>query len=225
MKLALFGSAVADITQEVASFGFSLVNEDPDIVLSYGGDGTFLKSEASYPGVLKLLIKNSATCKLCTTLPLQEVLSRLSVGEYSVKEVTKLKVTTGNVSWYALNDVVVHNKNPRHAVRFSVTIGERTFSEVIGDGVVVATTLGSTGYYKSITQQQFSSGVGIAFNNTAQHHTPLLVPDNALPLTISIVRGPAIVYVDNSPEEVVLNDGAVVTITHSEHSAKVLSFD
>ncbi|MEK7613958.1 MAG: hypothetical protein AAB439_03750 [Patescibacteria group bacterium] len=224
MNIALFGEQVETLRSDVERAGFRVVNENPDVVISFGGDGTFLRSEARFPTVPKLLIKNSATCTLCTTLPLDHVLKRLSEKAYTVRTILKLQVETAGVVWYALNDVVVRNKNPRHAVRFSLHTNTQTFSNIIGDGVVVATALGATGYFQSITRKTFESGIGVAFNNTAEHLAPLFLPEQETSLTVEIHRGPALVYVDNFEGEAVIHDGEKVLITLSEKPAHLLVF-
>lgn len=134
MDVALFGKDSQSIRKAVEDAGFSIVEKDPEFVVSYGGDGTFLRSEHAFPGVPKVLIPNSPTCRLCTKLPQGEVMHRIARGEYSVYEFAKLKVVANGKEWHALNDVIVHNADPRHAIRCTVQGVRHLVSNVIGDG-------------------------------------------------------------------------------------------
>jgi len=60
MKLLIFGSEKEKIPQLVKKFGFKLVIKSPDVVVSYGGDGTLMKSEYQFPGVPKLILRASS---------------------------------------------------------------------------------------------------------------------------------------------------------------------
>lgn len=224
MKVALFGSGSDSLRLAVLQAGFSVVDHDPELVLSYGGDGTFLKSEHAFPGVPKVLLKNSSTCRLCTKLPVDEAIRRIAHGDYSVQSVTKLKVVADGKEWHALNDVIVHNADPRHAIRFTVRGARHLESEVIGDGIVVATVFGATGYYHSVTKQSFKSGVGVAFNNASRSIEPQVIPEDEFGLSCEIIRGPAAVYADNQKDEAVLGDGGLARITLSDQQACIVRF-
>lgn len=225
MKVALFGRESDSLRPAVLGAGFSVVDHDPELVLSYGGDGTFLKSEHAFPEVPKVLIQNSSTCRLCTKLPQGEVIHRIARGDYSIYEVTKLKVVADGKEWHALNDIIVHNADPRHAIRFNVVVGRHEVRDVIGDGIVVATVLGATGYYRSVTKQTFTGGIGVAFNNAARLIDPLVIPEDEFDLSCAIIRGPAAVYADNQREEAVLGDGGLARISLSDQRARVVTFD
>jgi len=224
MKIALFGAEAAAIEPKVIAAGFSIDTLHPEIVMACGGDGTLLKSEATYPEVPKFLLKNSKTCKLCIPHSADEVLKRLNNNEYTIQEVHKLKLEAGGHTWYALNEVVIRNQNPRHASRFSLETPLQSFKEVIGDGVIIATVFGSTGYYRSITKNTFQSGIGIAFNNTAQFLDSLVVPDKDFKCVVEIIRGPAVAFADIIPDEAVLDDGGVATVSLSEKKARIVTF-
>lgn len=225
MKIALFGENVNSIRPAVETASCDIVEKDPDFVLSYGGDGTFLKSERVYPGVPKVLLRNSPTCQLCTEYPVDEVLSRIKFSDYGIFEIQKLQAQVRDITWTALNDVVVHNANPRYALRFNVRADDIFLRDVIGDGIVVATSFGSTGYFKSITKKTFQKGIGVAFNNSSTFVEPMILEEKDFSLRVVVTRGPGLLYVDNQDEEVPLEDGDEVTISLSKEKARVLTFD
>jgi len=65
MKLLLFGKNSEKIKSLVEKFGFEIVTQNPDIIISFGGDGTLLSAEREYPGIKKLPIRDSQFCHKC----------------------------------------------------------------------------------------------------------------------------------------------------------------
>jgi len=65
MKVLLTGKNSQDIENLLKSLGFEMVKSNPDVIISFGGDGTLLSAEREYPGVPKLPIRNSQFCHKC----------------------------------------------------------------------------------------------------------------------------------------------------------------
>lgn len=202
--------------------GLEVVTEKPDIVVSYGGDGTFMRSEGIWPGVPKVILRSSAVCKLCSPLENKEVLARVVSNKYSVEELRKLVVAAKGVWLEGVNDIVVHNGDPRHAIRYELFVnGNKAGSQVIGDGIVVATPLGSTGYYRSITDSFFETGIGLAFNNSTEQSDHMVLSDDAV-IRVVITRGPAVVYADNKEEMITLAEGEEAEIQRAKGVARII---
>lgn len=225
MKALIFGEQAKEIESAARSAGFELVDQDPELVIAYGGDGTFFQAEHRYPGLPKLVLKASRICKLCSKLSNEDLLRRTASGDYQTKLLPKLEARAGDQKLLALNDIIVHNADSRHAIRYHLSLDGQTISpqEIIGDGVVIATPLGSTGYYRSITDSYFELGLGIAFNNSTEQSDHLVVAsDRHIAITIS--RGPAEVYADNQMEEIELKAGETVSIHQAAEQARILIF-
>lgn len=225
MKVLLIGEKISEIEALVKTAGLEIVDLDPELIISYGGDGTFFQAEHRYPSIPKLILKASRICKLCSKLDNEELLRRTTAGDYKLKSLPKLEARAGGEKLLALNDIIVHNANSRHAIRYHLSLDGQTISphEIIGDGVVIATPLGSTGYYRSITDSYFELGLGIAFNNSTEQSDHLVVSSDRH-ITVTISRGPALVFADNQIEEIELNVGESVTIKQAPEQARILSF-
>ncbi len=223
MKVLIFGKNKSEIEALVKQGGFEVVEENPDFVVSYGGDGTLMKAEHAYPGIPKILLKDSMICKKCSALPNEDILKAISENRYTTEELMMLEVATDGKTLCAINDVTIHNKDPRHAVRYTVSINDKPMGHtIIGDGVILATPFGSTGYYRSITDSYFEVGIGLAFNNSTEQSDHIILREDGV-IKIKIIRGPALVYADNQLEEVQIEEGAEVTIKKSGKKASILT--
>lgn len=224
-KIALVTTDNASLENLLAPYegSFEIVATNPEFVISFGGDGTLMGAEYQYPTIPKLFLKNSKIAKLAPKIPNEDVLKKFFAGNYTLIEQMKLSFSIGNKHEEALNDVVVHNENPRHAIRYIPHVnGNAMYPEVIGDGIVCATPLGSTGYYRSITDSVFETGIGLAFNNSTEQTDHIVLKEDRI-LTIEITRGPAFCYADNQEESYPLKTGDVLTIQKSTQNASMVS--
>jgi NAD+ kinase len=221
-NILLFGDGVEILAETFTKQGCVIVQESPDVVVSYGGDGTLLKADHLYPGIPKLYIKNTRIGKLAHNLSNEEVLEKFCRGEYTIEESFKLEALVRGEKVVAVNDIVIHNKDPRYAVRYHVEINKSDYiRDVVGDGVIVATPLGSRGYYRSITDSYFELGIGIAFNNSTEQADHIVLKPDVI-IHVEIARGPASCYGDNQEKEIVLTAGDVVEIRRSEEVIRMI---
>lgn len=222
VKVAIVSKNQAGIQPVLVEKGFEVVTKDPQFVVSYGGDGTLMHAEYSYPGIPKIVLKDSTTCKKCSQLPNDKVLDLIREKKYSLDEMMKLEVSSGGQTFYAMNDVIVHNGDPRHALRYHVLLnGKRVSPEIIGDGIVIATPFGSTAYYRSITDSFFELGIGLAFNNSTEQSDHMVLKEDSI-IEIEIIRGPAIIHADNQENSLVLDEGHKATIKKSILKATIV---
>jgi NAD+ kinase len=222
MNALLFGRNKSEIETLVRKTGFTLVEKNPEFVITYGGDGTLMKAEHAYPGIPKIVLRDSLICKKCSPLSNEEVLQRIVEKQYAVEELIKLEAATSGKTLHAMNDVVVHNKDARHAIRYALSVDNKEISgAIIGDGVVIATPFGSTAYYRSITDSFFELGIGLAFNNSTEPSDHMVLKDESI-IKIKILRGPAIIYADNHEDEIPLEKGAEVIIKKSREKAMIV---
>lgn len=169
--------------------GFDVVEEyDPSaIIVTIGGDGTILYAARNYsdPTILPVRAGTSKGNRAAFDVEqLVENLKRLEdgPGEFVSRSFQTLTAFRDGEElrggFRALNEISLHHQSPVLAATFATRIDDdeltREFPELIGDGVLVATPFGSTGYFRAITKQTFEDGFGIAFNNI---HTPQDTPE------------------------------------------------
>jgi NAD+ kinase len=226
MKVSVFARNPQNITPVLLALGFQVVENDADFVVTLGGDGTIVHAEHAHPGVPKIILKESAICKKCKNGVVQfsneEILERVKNGAYTIEKLWKIEASVDGKTLVGLNDITVHNGDPRHAIRYDVFLdGEIHLSEVIGDGVVVSTPFGSTGYYRSITDSYFETGLGLAFNNSTEQADHVVLGEQR-EITLQISRGPASVYADNQQESLTLETGMAVIIKKGAQIANIV---
>lgn len=222
MKVALFGKNSDTIRHLIPEYGLELTDDQPEVIISYGGDGTLLSAERKYPGIPKLPIRDSKVCKKCPLHTTEHLLKELTEGIIKLENYPKLEAKFGNEGFLAINDLVVRNSTPMHALRFRVSKnGKLVRPEVIiGDGVVFTTVFGSSGYYQSITRKTIDDGFAAAFSNTTFPVEPVRFQKGDS-IKVEIVRGPGSLSSDNNPKLYTLKEGDIVTISPSMHDAKI----
>lgn len=224
MKILLVGKNSKDITSLVKSLQFEIVTSNPDAIISYGGDGTLIHSERVYPGVPKLPIRDSLVCKKCSDHDEKVLLQHLQNNKLQLKEYKKLETTIFYKNLTALNDFVIRNASPIHAIRFKVTFPASPDKLYIGDGIVLSTPFGSTGYFKSITHQVFEKGWGLTFNNTTEKIPPVFLKDENS-VTFKLVRGTATLSFDNNPDILNVDEGSELIFKLSDKIAKIYELE
>jgi NAD+ kinase len=204
--------------------GFEVVKRDPDFILCYGGDGTVLHAERTYPGIPKLSIKKARTCRKCdfTFEQLNKILSEIKKGNYKIKKEMKLKTKFKNKKLVALNEIQIHTKSPIHALRFSLTVNGKKLKNLIGDGVIIATPFGSTAYYHSTGGKQFKTGIGVSFNNLHnQRIRSFVIPSDSI-VNIKIDRGNAWIIADNYEKFIEVKEGDIIIVKRSKEVARFI---
>lgn len=221
-KVSLFGKNSDSIRHFIPQFGLQLVEDTPEIIISYGGDGTLLSAERKYPGIPKLPIRDSKVCKKCTDHKTEKLLEDLSAGKLVFQKFPKLETKSGNQDILAINDIVIRNSTPMHALRFRIYKNNQLYKTevLIGDGIVATTPFGSTGYYQSITRGTINRGFAIAFNNTTKPFEPLKF-DFEDEIKLVVVRGPGSLSSDNSSRIHSLKETDEVKIFASSHNANI----
>ncbi len=221
MKLLLTGKNAKDLEPLLKNLGFEVITSNEDVVISYGGDGTLLAAEKLYPGIPKLPIRDSLICQKCANHDEKFLLQHLLEEKLELKEYKKLETTVLYKTLTALNDFVIRNANPIHAIRFRTSSHDKL---LIGDGIVLTTPFGSTGYFKSITGETFDQGWGLAFNNTTEKLPPLYLEDEDI-VTFKLIRGKATLSYDNNPDIFTVDEGSELQFKLSEKTAKIYELE
>lgn len=237
MNVALYGKESETLRPLVeAQSSLHIVEENPDVVVCFGGDGTLLAAELRWPSVPKVPLRNSRRGIRCIPDPPGEVIERLANDTLCPHHHLKLECSVSHASpdnaqqtLMAINEISVHKGKTNASVRFQVWFddkpyGEETDHEIIGDGFLVCTPFGSTAYFNQITRGVFWSGIGMAFMYTHEHTNHVIVPEDTA-VRARITRGPAILAHDNSSDYIELREGDELFVKKSAESAILLTTD
>lgn len=121
------------------------------LVVSLGGDGTFLQSaRQAHEHGARVLAVNLGRLGFLLNVPSTEIVENVNdaLTKNLVVERLALSISRGpgTPSEFALNEVVVERAHAGHMVRVRTFIDDDAFLTYSADGVMVATPTGSTGY-------------------------------------------------------------------------------
>jgi len=221
-RVLVMGENAEAILPLVRERGLEPVREDPEVVLTWGGDGLLLRSEAAWPGVPKLPLRNSRHGIKCQPHEVPEALDLLLQGRLVASHHFKVRAEVRGQVKIGLNEITVHNARPTSALRFRVSVDAKPSpNELVGDGLVVATPFGSTAYYRTITRGSFREGLGLAFNNSIEPVDHMVLPETVV-IRVQITRGPGLVTADNQPDPIPVDDGDEIVIRRDKGQAVIL---
>ncbi|MBN1865914.1 NAD(+)/NADH kinase [Candidatus Sumerlaeota bacterium] len=225
-RVKIHGRRSHEIVPFVRGLGLEIVDENPEVVVSYGGDGTLLAAEKLWPGVPKVALRDSERCRTCSNESNELILRHLAEDRLKRCEFLKLQATAAGRTLGGLNNIILRNANLTAGVRFIVRIDGDLYGEgqIVGDGLVVSTPFGSSAYYRSITHSTFRVGIGLAFNNTIEPINHLVLSEES-EIRIRVTRGPALLAGDQLPDQIDLDRDDEVLIRKAEQNAVILAYD
>lgn len=152
MKYAIFGNS------QNVNIPFEKDDINPDIVFSFGGDGTMLGAIHKYLDKLdriKFVGINTGKLGFFTDFKIEElenICRMINRDEYRVNSYNLLEYTLINskeeLSGYAVNEIAI--TNPIHTQNIDVYINDKHFETFRGTGLLISPPTGSTAYNKSL---------------------------------------------------------------------------
>jgi NAD+ kinase len=141
-----------ELTELLAARGVDVSAEEPDLVISLGGDGTTLKAaQLAHASDAPLLGVNLGTLGYLTEVEAgreRAAIDAVLEGDFRIEERMMLacRVTAPQQDYVGLNEVLVERSTRHRLVRLSVRVGGERLAAFNADGVIVATPTGSTAY-------------------------------------------------------------------------------
>ncbi len=178
------------------------------LVVSLGGDGTFLKTARLAHAVgARVVAVNLGQLGFLLNVPPYDVVENIkrALGSDSVAERVALQITRSDQDEeeFALNEVVVERASAGHMVRVKTFVDDEEYLTYSADGVMVATPTGSTGYNFSAGGPVVDASLAIMIlTPIAPHFT--IDRSIVVPVT-SVIR----LLVDNKPA-VLVADGRTI---------------
>ena len=161
MKIGLFykenkieKSLLNILLDKIQKAGFDIDNENPDVVIYVGGDGTFLRAVHHYLPILekiKIVGLNKGHLGFFSSFELDEIdslLMGLKDNSLVSNSYPLLKAEIGDSEIYAINEIRI--ESPFQTLISEVEINHQKLETFRGNGLVVSSPLGSSAYNKSL---------------------------------------------------------------------------
>lgn len=147
---------VKSLAAFLSKYGFTPAHSGVDATICIGGDGTiFYASHLNriQGAVLGIGSKTSMVCQLRKDNWKRRILSMLRKGRTERRQ--KLLIKAKRRQYPCINDVVVHTHDYR-VIRIFFTVSKRRY-DFEGDGLIISTPAGSTGYAYSAGGRQLEA--------------------------------------------------------------------
>ncbi len=191
-----FESALERVRGVAGESGVEIVDDDPELVVVLGGDGTILRAFHEFLGRAPVIGVNFGRFGFLASIQPDELeagLRRAFSGDYVVIELPALEFEQQGATAVAVNDVFAASAVVGRLVELEWAIGGEPLGTVPSDGIICATPGGSTAYNLSNNGPVLMWGIdAIAVSFVAPHSLlarPLVVP-----------RGRDIVVTNRTPD-------------------------
>jgi NAD+ kinase len=141
------------VQEAAGAAGIELVSakeQEPDVVIVLGGDGTMLRAlRATLGAGIPVFGVNFGRVGFLTSAPgddLDAALERVFAGDFRVVELSTLRARLGADGHAAINDVVVTSARPGRMVELDWELGGERLGRQSCDGMICCTPSGSTAY-------------------------------------------------------------------------------
>ena len=247
MKIFIYTNFEKEITAKTKNklisiskkLDFEITDEisDCDMIISIGGDGTFL--ESSHKSYEKPLIGiNTGTLGYLTEInpeDIENALESILDGKYYIErrmmvegEIVK---PSGDVIEIppALNEIAI-SKNAFGVVRFNVLVNEKVIYSYTADGILVCTPTGSTAYNLSCGGPIVDPTAHIITLTPIAPHTVInrsivLADDSTVEIEITELRENTSSYVLYDSHPIEIFSGDIVRIRKSDRITKIIKIE
>lgn len=165
----------------------SEILQKSDIILSLGGDGTFLNTarivgNKNIP-ILGINLGRLGFFSEVSPAEIRDFIPKLLKNKYRVTEEVILKsVTQSKKVLFGLNDIVIDKNNSIRMLEIETYYNDEKVVRIISDGIIISTPAGSTGYSLSCNGPIVNPESKVFIITPISPHTlnvrPIIVPDD-----------------------------------------------
>ena len=228
-------SVKESLRKRLLDVGLQEDEENPDYVISVGGDGTLLRSLHKYENKLDtVIIVGIHTGKLgflCDYLASDEdeIVSAIVSCKHIVDEVSLLCLKSGEKMYYAMNEVRI--ESPYKTMKSEIYINDKLLEKYHGNGLNFSTSLGSSGYNHSLNGPLINPNMetiimsevaGINHNAYRSLKSPLVLGEKDV-IKVSGIFFNCIIGYDNLFDTIVSSDNMELIISLSNKKVRLLN--
>jgi NAD+ kinase len=226
------GAELAALGTPVEADGFA---RDLDLVISLGGDGTFLRAahlcrDDDVP-VLGVNLGRLGFLAEVEVDDLDAALDAVLDGRFAVEERTTLEAVVADANGeevargWALNEVSVEKTARQRVLHMEVFVAETMFARIPADALVVATPTGSTAYALSAGGPILSPTLDATLvvpvaPHTLFDRTVVAGPDEEVRIELLTEQDPAVISCDGR-DPVVLDAGGTIRVRGADHPVRI----
>jgi len=188
-KLLLESNVLENTYKSFVSF--KDLNSSFDVMITIGGDGTFLRSATHIRDLdIPILGINTGRLGFLAIVPkdiIEESINLVLKGEYTIQERTLLSVKTEpkvkdfEELNFALNEVTIAKKNTTSMIGIKTYLNKEYLTNYWADGLIISTPTGSTGYSLSCNGPVIlPNSKNLVITPIAPHNLnarPMVIPD------------------------------------------------
>ncbi len=207
-----------------------------DLVISMGGDGTFLKT-VSYIRNSGVPIMGINTGRLgflanISKDAMYETLAQVKNKEYEFQMRSLLRVHTEEDLFgadnFALNELTLHKKDTSSMITVHASLDNKYLNTYWADGLIVATPTGSTAYSLSCGGPIITPGCQVHILNPIAPHNlnvrPMVVPDH-FPISLEVEGRDRTYLLSLDGNSKSIRQGEQVVIRKAEFMVNVIKFE
>lgn len=204
-----------------------------DMVLSIGGDGTFLRTVSALQNkCTPILGVNTGRLGFLAEISdeeLEQTLTETLTGDYFIEERARLKLTVDNnksESYIALNEVAVLKQDLASMITVTMYINGELLSSYEADGLIIATPTGSTAYSLSVGGAIMAPNTPNFIITAIAPHSltsrPLVVGnDNILTMEVKSRSGCFLISVDGN-SNIIQAEGTLLRIEKADKPVRII---
>lgn len=206
---------------------------DADIAISFGGDGTLLRT-ASRVGrkAIPVLGINAGRLGFLTATSngnIEDVISRIHNGEYEIEERSLIEATTNGVPLksypFALNEIAIMKHDSSSMITLKAVLNGNDTITYQADGLIVATPSGSTGYSLSVGGPIIAPEANVLTLTPIAPHSlsarPLVVSDNTtIEIEVNSRSGNYLIAIDGRNES--CDEETTITVRKANYKQLII---
>ncbi len=215
-----------------------VITENADLLLVLGGDGTLLKVARDFVKYnIPILGINVGKVGFLTEIEIGEInghIEDIIERNYEIKERMMLEtmvIRNGDeiCKFYALNDIVISKGPFSKLIKLKTTVNDHQLETYPGDGIIVATSTGSTGYSLSaggpVINPELKAMVITPICPHLLHSRPVITsPEEKIIISINSNSTPVALTVDGQ-QSFTLQDEDKICIQASKYTTKIVKLN
>ena len=232
------------LTRKLINRGYTVMSEysgEATLLICIGGDGAFLETihNCDFPGTPIVGINTGHLGFFQEVLPedFDKFICDYEKGDYSLQKLNTVQctVTTSDGvinSHTGLNEITITGRKS-YSVHFDISIGGKPIEKFSGDGILVATSAGSTAYNYSLggsivdPRLQLLQVTPLAPMNTTAYRSftsSILLPDD-LCLGVVPEKPENRIYITNDGIETCYSDVKSIEVSASDKHVNLIRFN